>query len=40
VARLLEENLFFRRKVNNGWLRLVSMDPMNGKWERWERPSR
>ncbi|WP_028986784.1 DUF2309 domain-containing protein [Thermicanus aegyptius] len=39
IARLLEENLHFRRKVNNGWLRLVSIDPSNGKWERWEASS-
>ncbi|MDA5111009.1 DUF2309 domain-containing protein [Brevibacillus thermoruber] len=35
IARLLEENPHFRRKVNNGWLRLVSIDPEKGKWEKW-----
>lgn len=37
IARLLEENPHFRRKVNNGWLRLMSIDPEKEKWEKWEQ---
>jgi uncharacterized protein YbcC (UPF0753/DUF2309 family) len=36
IERLLEEDPHFRRKVKNGWLRLVSIDPDSGEWEKWE----
>lgn len=35
MVKLLEGNPEFRRKVSNGWLRLVSIDPVSGIWERW-----
>jgi hypothetical protein len=36
IARLLEQDRHFCRKVKNGWLRLVSIEPEHGKWIRWE----
>ncbi|WP_018130925.1 DUF2309 domain-containing protein [Effusibacillus pohliae] len=35
IASLLEKDLHFLRKVSNGWLRLVSIDPTNEQWEIW-----
>lgn len=35
IERLLEDDPHFRQKVQNGWLRLVSIDPDNGQWEKW-----
>lgn len=34
VQRLLDENLSFRQKVNNRWIRLATIDP-TGYWESW-----
>ena len=34
VERLLNHDLAFREKVQNGWVRLASVDP-NGRWENW-----
>ena len=34
VERLLEENPEFRQKVQNGWIRLASIDS-EGNWESW-----
>ncbi|QCK81822.1 DUF2309 domain-containing protein [Geobacillus kaustophilus NBRC 102445] len=36
IERLLDENSEFRRKVQNGWLRLASIDPDSGAWVNWE----
>jgi uncharacterized protein len=35
IERLLEDDPHFRRKVKNGWLRLVSIDPDSGEWKTW-----
>jgi uncharacterized protein YbcC (UPF0753/DUF2309 family) len=35
IERLLENDAHLRQKVKNGWLRLVSIDPDNGQWEKW-----
>lgn len=35
IERLLNENSEFRRKVENGWLRLSSIDPNSGAWMKW-----
>ncbi|MUK89219.1 DUF2309 family protein [Ornithinibacillus sp. L9] len=34
VKRLLNNDLVFREKVQNGWVRLASVDP-EGRWENW-----
>ncbi|MED3564511.1 putative inorganic carbon transporter subunit DabA, partial [Bacillus xiapuensis] len=34
VKRILNQNQDFRQKVQNGWLRLASIDP-EGNWESW-----
>ncbi|WP_078408693.1 DUF2309 domain-containing protein [Priestia abyssalis] len=34
VERLLKNNSAFREKVQNGWVRLASVDP-EGRWENW-----
>jgi uncharacterized protein len=34
MKRLLDNNPAFRQKVQNGWLRLVSIDPQ-GHWKNW-----
>ncbi|KJE25906.1 hypothetical protein LG52_2738 [Geobacillus kaustophilus] len=36
IERLLSDNEQFRRKVQNGWLHLASIDPNNGEWVDWE----
>ncbi|QIZ66614.1 DUF2309 domain-containing protein [Geobacillus subterraneus] len=36
IERLLSENGDFRQKVENGWLRLASIDPHSGAWVKWE----
>ncbi|WP_374719836.1 DUF2309 domain-containing protein [Parageobacillus toebii] len=35
IERLFEDDPHFRRKVKNGWLRLVSIDPDSGEWKAW-----
>ncbi|WP_100330201.1 DUF2309 domain-containing protein [Bacillus xiapuensis] len=35
VKRLLTNDLAFREKVQNGWVRLASVDP-EGRWENWQ----
>ncbi|GED17517.1 DUF2309 domain-containing protein [Aneurinibacillus migulanus] len=35
VERLLNNDSAFRKKVQNGWVRLASVDP-EGRWENWE----
>ncbi|GGJ00670.1 UPF0753 protein YbcC [Alicyclobacillus cellulosilyticus] len=39
IARVLAGDASFRRKVENGWLRLASFDPVRGTWETWEADS-
>lgn len=34
VERLLKDNTVFQQKVQNGWIRLASVDP-EGHWENW-----
>jgi len=34
VERLLEHNPSFSQKVQNGWIRLASIDP-EGDWKSW-----
>lgn len=34
VERLLNNDSVFREKVQNGWIRLASVDP-DGRWENW-----
>lgn len=36
VERLLDHNLVFRQKIQNGWLRLATIDP-KGRWEIWDK---
>ncbi|MEB3752115.1 DUF2309 domain-containing protein [Geobacillus sp. FSL W8-0032] len=36
IERLLDTDEAFRRKVQNGWLRLASIDPDSGEWLNWE----
>ncbi|MGG4406253.1 DUF2309 domain-containing protein [Geobacillus stearothermophilus] len=36
IEQLLDRNEEFRRKVQNGWLRLASIDPDSGAWVNWE----
>ncbi|REK54220.1 MAG: DUF2309 domain-containing protein [Geobacillus sp.] len=35
IKRLLEDDPHFRQKVQNGWLRLASIAPDSGQWEKW-----
>lgn len=35
VARLLRNDAAFCQKVKNGWLRLASLDPLDGSWMAW-----
>ncbi|EOW9526773.1 DUF2309 domain-containing protein [Bacillus cytotoxicus] len=34
IERLLKNDLIFREKVKNGWVRLASVDP-EGRWKNW-----
>ncbi|MCL6637449.1 MAG: DUF2309 domain-containing protein [Alicyclobacillus sp.] len=36
VSRLLQRDAAFRKKVENGWLRLASVDPGSGVWHTWD----
>ncbi|MCL6454004.1 MAG: DUF2309 domain-containing protein [Alicyclobacillus sp.] len=35
VTQLLERDAAFRQKVQNGWLRLASVNPVTGEWRDW-----
>ncbi len=36
VERLLRQDAAFRQKVAHGWLKLASLDPRDGRWQRWD----
>jgi uncharacterized protein YbcC (UPF0753/DUF2309 family) len=38
IERLLARDPVFRRKVEGGWLRFASVDPITGQWRDWSSP--